>query len=419
MDGFLSQAERRCRPRDRALLRELALGTVRWLRRLDHVLSIASERPLREIDPALVGVLRLAVYQLLFLDRVPSHAAVDEAVKQARARTHRGGAGFVNGVLRRVARQRDLASWPVELQDPVKELAVRWSHPDLLVRRWLERLGAEATEQLLEVNNRPRGAHLLSFSDRGGPERLAERLRSEGCEVAFSDLAPMGLRVLSGRPWATAAFEEGEFYVQDEASQLSALLPMPSAGECVLDVAAAPGGKSFSLLAVEPDLSITLLDISMRRTARIRENLRRLRRTARLLIADGARPALRATFDRVILDLPCSGSGTLRKHPELKWRISEAEIERLSESGRRLVRAAAGLVKKGGYLVVISCSLEPEENEAVVDSVLETERGFRRFALEDSVSATVADCVEGPGLWRLWTADEHDGFTVQVLERHS
>ncbi|MCZ6508292.1 MAG: hypothetical protein O7A04_09645 [Acidobacteria bacterium] len=421
VDALLGAEQKELEHRDRALLHELVLGTLRWLRRLDNVIQAASDRPLSRIDGALLGPLRVGTYQLLFLDRMPAYAAVDEAVRLARSRTHRGGANFVNAVLRRVSRDRALDSWPVAESDAVRRLAIEWSHPDFLVERWHRRLGDAATRSLLEANNRPKPLHLLAFRDRGGREALGDRLRDEGCTVELSDIAPLGLKVTKGSPLGGEAFREGDFYVQDEASQVSALLPMPSPGERILDVAAAPGGKSFALLAVEPDLDLTLADISLSRLCTVRRNLLRLKRKSRLLVTDGARSAVDSRFDRVIVDLPCSGTGTLRRHPELKWRLSEAEISRLSREARRLVAGAARLVGSGGRLIVISCSLEDDENDAAVAPLLGGELAREPLPLEQvrllPSAAPLAGLVEKSGVWRLWTADDHDGFTVHVFAR--
>ena len=412
----LATAEALCDSRDRGLLRQLVLGTVRWLRRLDDIVGQASSRPLSRIDPSILAPLRLGVYQLVFLDGVPAHAAVDQSVAMARSRTHRGAAGFVNAVLREVARKPRLKDWPVGVGDSVSRLAIEHSHPLFLVQRWQRRLGDEATRCLLEANNRPRGLHLLTFSDRGGRAVAAERLLEEGCRTEPSQVAPLGLRVLEGRPLESASFERGDVYVQDEGSQLAALLPPLMEGERVLDVAAAPGGKTFSMMASEPGVRSTVSDISLLRLRVLEENLSRLGRRARHLVMDGARPAFGAVFDRVVVDLPCSGTGTLRKYPELKWRLSEAEIERLARQGRTLVDASAGLVKPGGLLVVITCSLEHDENEIVMQGVREGV-GFVPVDLAVSLASDSAGRVEGPGLWRLWTEADHDGFTVQVARR--
>ena len=381
------------------------------------MLTAASHRGLDDIEPALLTPLRVAAYQLLFLDRVPAHAAVHEAVEQAHQVSHRGAASFVNGVLRTIARAPSLDAWPVREADPIRRLAIEQSHPDFLVARWLERFGRRATVELLAANNRPKPLQLLAFRDRGGRELLAESLIDEGMEVEPATLSPLGLTVRRGNPLATAAFAAGGFYVPDEARQAAALVPPPRPGERILDGAAAPGGKSFALLGFEPTVRLTLADVSLPRLSLLAANLRRLGRRLPLAVADAAAPAFTAAFDRVVLDLPCTGTGTLRRHPELKWRISEGEIGRLSGQGLRLLAGAAPLVRDGGLLVAITCSLEREENEDVVSRFLAAHPEFAPAPLAELLEPPLAAAVTGPGSWRLLSAGEHDGFSVNVLAK--
>ncbi|HEY0514440.1 MAG TPA: transcription antitermination factor NusB [Thermoanaerobaculia bacterium] len=416
-DSYLESALPSFDERDQGLLRELVMGSLRWLRRLDHVIAAASNRSVEAIEPALRPLLRVATYQLLFLDRVPAHAAVHEAVEQAHQITHRGGASFVNGVLRRIARAPRLEDWPVEERDPVRRIAVERSHPDFLVARWIERWGTARTLDLLDANNRQKPLHLLAFRDRGGRELLAESLIDEGLEVEPASLSPLGLIVRRGNPLGTAAFQRGDLYVQDEASQAAALIPPPRPGETVLDAAAAPGGKSFSLLAWEPSARVTMSDVALPRAARLLDNLRRLGRHLPLAIADAAEPPFGRAFDRVVLDLPCTGTGTLRRHPEIKWRISEGEIGRLSRQALRLLEGAAPLVAPGGLLVAITCSLEREENEDVMARFLATHPELSPLPLEGALESPVASGVTGPGTWRILTGGDHDGFSVNVLAK--
>lgn len=413
---YLESALQQCEPRDHGLLRELALGTLRWLRRLDHVIACASHRPFDDIEPRLHAPLRVAAYQLLFLDRVPAHAVVNEAVEQARGVTHRGGVSFTNAVLRRIARQPRLRDWPVTSDDKITRLAIETSHPDFLVRRWLERFGRARTRALLEANNQPKALHLLTFRDRGGSAPLAEALIDRGLTVEPSDLAPLGLVVRRGNPLRSPAYRRGDFYLQDEASQAAALIPPPQPGERVLDAAAAPGGKSFALLAVEPSLEPFLADVSPSRIGTLRANLKRLGRRLPLVVADAGQPAFRGRFDRVVLDLPCTGTGTLRKHPELKWRISESEIGRLARQSLRLLEGVAPLVRPGGLLVAITCSLEREENEDVVARFRRRHPELVPLGLAGRLSYPHERWIVGPGLWQVLPAGDHDGFTVHVLE---
>lgn len=418
VDSFLAGALARLDGRDQGLLRELVLGTLRWLSRLDDVLTRASGRTMEAIDPALRTPLRVAAYQLLFLDRVPAHAVVDEAVNQAHRASHRGGAGFVNAVLRAIARVPRLADWPVTEDDPVRRLAVEYAHPEWLVARWVERWGAELTRDLLLVDNQQKPFQLLTFRDRGGRELAAERLIDEGLEVEPSGFSPLGLTVREGNPLSTRSFREGLVYLQDEVSQSVALLPPPRPGERILDAAAAPGGKALAALAFEPSVELVLADVGVDRLGRLRDNLRRLDRRLPVLAADAGAPALApASFDRVIVDLPCSGSGTFRRHPELKWRLSPEEIGRLAEQGLRLLLASADLLRPGGRLVAITCSLEPEENEVVVAQLLGRRPDLALLDLAPLVLPIHQLGIAGPGCWKVLPAGDHDGFTVHVLVR--
>lgn len=418
VDAFLPGVLERLEERDQRLLRELVLGTLRWLRRIDQVVEAASNRALGEIEPKLLPILRVAVYQLLYLDRIPAHAVVDEAVELAHQRTHRGAASFVNAVLRRIARDRDLSAWPVVEDDVVRRLGIELSHPDFLVEAWVGRFGLERTRTLLEANNRPKPFHVLAFSDRGGRYELAERLIEEGVLVEPSQLSPLGLVVREGNPVFTRVFAEGHAYVADEASQVAAWIPPPKPGERVLDLAAAPGGKSLALLAYEPQLSIVAADVDPSRLGILRANLVRTGRTLAVLGADSRQPALRpASFDRVVADLPCSGTGTLRKHPEIKWRLEREDLQRQANQGLGMLRGAASLVVPGGLLIAITCSIEVEENEAVIERFLQQHEEFALEQLEGQLPPELAVGLEAPGRWRLLPEGDHDGFTVHVLRQ--
>ncbi|MGH9379330.1 MAG: RsmB/NOP family class I SAM-dependent RNA methyltransferase [Thermoanaerobaculia bacterium] len=416
-DRFLAAARPSLSARDAALLHELVLGTLRWQARLDHVLEQAAGRRLDEIDPVLHNPLRLALLQLLSLDRVPAHAAVSEAVEEVRRRGAGRASGFANAVLRRVSRQPRWDAWPVRAADPVQRLAVEQSHPEWLVRRWLDRFGADQTGRLLAANNRPRRPGLLTFRDHGDRALVARRLVEEGVITRPSELSPLGLLVEEGDPVATEPFVGGTIYIQDAASQAAAWIPPPAAGERILDLAAAPGGKSFALLAWEPALDIVACDVSPGRLLTMRRNAARLARRIPLVAADATRPSLRGGFDRVVLDLPCAGTGTLRKHPELKWRLQPSEIGRLADQGLHLARAAAALLRPGGRLCLITCSIEPEENEDVVELLRSHDARLEPEPLADLLPSELAVHVHGAGGWRVLPATDHDGFTVRVLRR--
>ena len=417
VDPALRTFDRDLEERDRRLLHQLVFGVLRWLRRIDDIIETASSRRLEAIERALHWPLRVGVYQLVFLDRVPAHAAVSESVNLARKRTHRGGAGFVNAVLRKVAAASSLEDWPVTAEDPVQRIGIETSHSDFLIREWIRQYGERQAATLAKANNRPKPLHLLSFADRGGREALADGLAAEGIVSEVSSLAPMGLIVRQGNPLETRAFRQGDFYIQDEASQAAALIPPPRDGETIFDSAAFPGGKSLSLLATGTDVRLLSADVGLPRLELLVGNLQRLGREIPFIVMDARERAIEKSFDRVLVDLPCSGTGTLRKHPELKWRVSLPEIERLSAMSVSLLEGAAQLVEPGGMLSAITCSLEDTENERVADRFLERHSDFSRMNLAERLTSPLAKFEQGPGLWRILTGGDHDGFTVQVFCR--
>jgi 16S rRNA (cytosine967-C5)-methyltransferase len=401
---------------DRRLFFELVLGSLRWLRRLDWVIGMAATRPMEKIEPRIRAPLRIAAYQLLFLDRVPSYAIVDEAVRDVRRRGRDRATGFANAVLRRIGKQRSLDAWPVQAENEIERLAVETSHPDFLVERWMDRFGMSVTADLLAANNHPRPVHLLCLDDRTA---VADELGRCGVETALDVLSPYGLRVLSGDATSTPVFHEGRIYVQDDASQAAALVPPPRAGERILDAAASPGGKGFALGVAEPSAHLVASELSLRRLERLRSNGRRLGIRTPLLAADARIPPFVDVFDRVVLDLPCSGTGTIARHPELKWRLTEKEIDRLAAQGSAILESGSGLVRPGGLLCVITCSVEAEENELIVERFLERTASFQALELESRLPESMTSGLEVEGRWRLLPTRDHDGFTVHVMRRRS
>jgi 16S rRNA (cytosine967-C5)-methyltransferase len=421
-ESALERSEPELDERDRRLARELLFGALRWKRRLEHVIESASGRKTSSIDEPLRAVLLVAAVQLLLLDRVPAHAAVSQAVDEARRRLGTGAAGFVNAVLRRISAAPELAAWPVAERDERRRLAIETSHPDRLVERWWQRFGARRTRVLLESSNGGRPIHLLAFDDRGGRDALADRLAAEGVATVASRLSENGLVVLeesssSAGPFDGEAYRSGAFYVQDEASQAAAWVPAPLPGERVLDAAAAPGGKGLALVAREPSVRLVSADRSYRRLARLRANLARLARPASIVAADAEHPPWTPAFDRVVFDAPCSGTGTLRRHPELKWRFRETELARLAASATRQLVALADAVAPGGRLVHVTCSIEPEENEIVARDFLAARSEFAAEPLDGERVPGGAAAIAGTGRWRVLPEAGHDGFSVAVFRR--
>jgi 16S rRNA (cytosine967-C5)-methyltransferase len=368
--------------RDRAWTRELVYGTFRLRGRLDHLLRGFSKRPLETLDPDVLDVLRLGAYQLLEMGGVPAYAAVSQAVDMAKRAAGRGAAGFVNGVLQSLRRNAAASTFPAFETDPVGYLTTWGSHPEWLVQRWIRQFGADETRRLVDCNNERPALYLRALGDAAG---TAARLRAAGTAVEPSGAAPRVLRVVEGD--VVTAVHAAPVIVQDPAAGLVVTYADVPARAVVLDLAAAPGGKSLALACDTPTAGPALVvagDVSLERLQRVRSNVERLLRPPpaglgavplAMVVADGRQPPFRPA-DAVLVDAPCTGTGTLRRHPDGRWRVQPADLRALVTLQGQLLDAAADLTRPGGLLIYATCSLEPEENELQVAAFLERHPDF-------------------------------------------
>jgi 16S rRNA (cytosine967-C5)-methyltransferase len=404
--------------RERALVTELVLGTLRWQGRIDHGLAQCSRRPLSRVDPPVLAALRMGAHQILHLDRVPASAAVNESVELVRRQAGAGAAGFANAVLRAVVAGK--VRWPGEEADPLQRLSVETSHPPWLVRRWSERLGGEEVRRALEAHNRPAPVTLRVNGSRTNREGLRCRLESEGVVTAPGRWSPEALQVTSGNPTSGAAFREGLAYLQDEASMLVSGMVEPQAGDRVADLCAAPGGKATHLAEKLQGRGLLVAsDLHLRRLRLTGHNSRRLGLAGiRLLCQDSARPAVRpGALDRALLDAPCTGTGVLRRRPEIRWRRTPEDLLRLASLQSRLLEAAAELVRPGGVLVYSVCSVEPEEGPALVERFLQARPDYAALP-PPGVPEELVERDGGFPYLRTWPhRHDLDGFFAAALQR--
>jgi 16S rRNA (cytosine967-C5)-methyltransferase len=372
-DVLLRQALQGCRldRRDRAFVTECVYGVVRWRGRIDWLLGHACRYPLEDLTPWIRNALRLGIYQCLWMTRVPQHAAVHETVALARHYGHAGTARLVNGVLRTVLRQGNAWRLPDATTQPAAHLAIAFSHPQWLVERWLQRYGWERTQAICEANNRIPGVTLRTNTLRTTVTVLAQRLRQEGLhDVAPSTLAADGLVVRgTDRLDALPSYKDGLFQVQDVGAMLVAPLCLPQAGHRVLDVCAAPGGKTTHLAQLMQDTGhIVACDVHQSRLHMLQNNICRLGLSSiTSVVADAAAPLpFRQAFERILVDAPCSGLGVLRRHPDIKWRKTAADLLALSTLQQTILHHAQQLLAPDGLLVYSVCTNEPEETDAVV-----------------------------------------------------
>lgn len=365
--------------RDGALLLELVAGTLRMRAAIDHQLASRVKRPLARLDAALLNILRLGAFQVMYMSRLPASAIINDAVELTRRAGKSSAAGLTNAVLRAVSRDLEKLSWPPR-EDLLDHLSVVHSHPRWLVERWVARHGASEAESWLVFNNQPAPLCLAVNRRLLTREALAEELASDGVMTQPTGRAAYGLEVTSGRALGTRAFREGRFVVQDEASQLIGELASPAPGARVLDLCASPGGKTLALSAsVGPTGHVIASDVRSHRVRLLLKTVERCRLDNTRVVhvaAAGALPFAPSQFDQVLIDAPCSGLGTVRRDPDIRWRRSPEDLASFKANQRALLDRAADLVRTGGTLVYSTCSSEPEENQDVVAGFLRDQPDF-------------------------------------------
>lgn len=386
VDRLLSDSFKRHRdliPLDRAFLTELSYGVIRWRGRLDWIIRQFSKVPFDKIESEILNVLRLGLYQILFLTRTPASAAVNESAEMAKKFRGKGGAAFVNAILRSVLRQREEIPYPQIDEDPIRYLSVVQSHPLWLVRRWVTEMGVGEAQKACAFNNQVSPLALRVNTLKMDRRTLIEKMREKGLEAFPAEFSEDGIVVRNAPPTSELPLlKEGFYMIQDEASQLVTFILDPKPKERILDACAAPGGKTTHIAQkMEDEGEICALDLSRDKLNLIEEICRKLGiKIVRTVKGDSSGPLPSAeglTFDRILADVPCSGFGTLRKNPDVKWRRGENEIRRLSELQSKILENLSGYVKEGGILVYSTCTVFHEENEDVVEKFLDRHREFR------------------------------------------
>jgi 16S rRNA (cytosine967-C5)-methyltransferase len=404
---------------DRALAQEITLGVLRWQKQLDYFIHRYSRREVGGLDLSVLLALRVGLYQIRHLARIPQSAAVNESVNLVKRNGAASAAGLVNAVLRNAIRHKGDKPGDT-ISDPVESMAVEVSHPRWMIERWRVGLGEEQSRHLALANNHPPPVAFRLNTLRAGVEETLSSLESKGVTLLPSRFVPGAFRVESG-PMAVIAeaAENGAIYIQDEASQLVSLLLGPTAGDRVLDLCAAPGSKTSHIATLAGDAGwVVACDIHPHRLVALAATCRRLGvssvdpialdATRELPILEGA-----GKFDRVLVDAPCTGTGTLRRNPEIKWRLAVGDPRRLAALQLSLLKRAADALANKGRLVYSTCSVEPEENEEVVRRFIESDRRFR-------IARPLApgELITGDGFVRTFPhRHEMDGFFAAVLEK--
>lgn len=433
-DILLEEAFRRypIKDVDKGLLTELVYGVLRWKNRIDWIAGLFSSVKPAKMERDILNILRIGTYQLLFLDRVPASAAVNESVRLAKVRGQRQG-NFVNAVLRAIDRGRDDIKYPDLSADPLRHISIKYSHPEWLVMRFIQELGIDGAIRLCQANNEPPPMTIRINSMSISREGLLLMLSEAGYDVSFTPLSPAGLILKgAGDVVSIPGFKEGLFTVQDEASQLISFILDPQPGEKVLDACAAPGGKATHIAELMADKGeVVAIDIKPQGVRRIEENLKRLGlRSVKARVIDAAKPleippsppltkgGRGDLFDRILLDAPCSGTGVLRRHPEGKWQKREEDIPVLVKRQRTLIENISMYLKPGGTMVYSVCSVIKDEGEGVVDAFLSA---HPEFILEPAVPQ-IGDAGEAlvckRGFYRVYShLQGMDGFFAARLRK--
>jgi 16S rRNA (cytosine967-C5)-methyltransferase len=416
---------------DASLATELTLGILRWQRLLDFLLQRFLERRCEQLDLEVLLALRLGLYQLRYLDRVPQHAAIDESVELVKRARKSSAAGMVNAVLRRATADARLGGKELEKLVPVgspaeERLAILHSHPTWLVGRWISLFGRERATALLEANNRPAPLSCAVLEEEAS-ERAAESLRKSGLDVRQGRWLRGTLQISGGNAGSSEVYQEGRINFQDEASQMVAHLVDARDSKVVLDACAAPGGKTMLLArAGGAHGHVVAGDIHEHRLRIVQQQLRRTGiKNVSLLALDASQPLpFSAGFDRVLVDAPCSGTGTLSRNPEIRWRLKPQDLGAAHRCQTAMLRNALGVAGKAGRVVYSTCSLEPEENEQVVAEVTAEAREWRVVSGHEALAPHLRDAAMAgkffgaDGFFRTFPPEHGtDGFFAAVLER--
>lgn len=408
--------------RDRAFITELVYGVVRWKLTLDRTIAACSDIKMEKLSPWIRNILRLGTYQLLYLDKVPPSAAVNESVTLARRYGHGASAGYVNAVLRNIAGGGGKDIVPDRAADPAGYLSVRYSYPKWIAVKFTELFGEEFAEGLLEAGNGVPELTVRANTLRTSAKGLIEALGKDGVEALPGKYAEEAVIIKSQVSVAELeAFRNGLFQVQDEASMLPALALAPQPGEKVLDACSAPGGKATHMAQLMQNRGlITAMDIHDHKLRLVEEAAARLGiNIIRTELHDAAVPVPghEGTYDRVLLDAPCSGLGIIRRKPDIKWAKESRDIGSITALQRRLMDSVSKAVRPGGVLVYSTCTLLPEENECIVRDFLDGNDEFYEDDIAPFLPPGLAKHANGGMLQVFPNRDGIDGFFIARLAR--
>lgn len=403
---------------DQGLYTELVYGTVRMQKNLDYILGKYSKRPLYELESIVLNNLRVAVYQIFFLDRVPNSAAVNEAVNLARLFKHQGVANFTNGILRQVVKNKNQVAYPSAQKNAVGYLSLKYSFPEWIIEQWLPKWGLQETEALCLAMNQPPELHVRTNTLRLSPEKLKKHFKNEDIQVEPGLYAPEVLRVNPARKvLQDPALNHGDYYIQDESGVLAGHALRVEPGQLVYDLCSAPGGKSTHLAQLmENKGEIRAFDVNAARLKLVEQNASRQGISIiSTHVGDATKSLGLKPASRVLVDAPCSGLGTMHHRPDIRWRKTSQDVLELQKIQKKILENAANYVAKDGLLVYSTCTLMALENEEVVNWFLGSHPDFIGQPLPDFFPQSPAE----PKYFRTFLPHSHslDGFFVAVFRK--
>ncbi len=413
------------KPVDRSLIYQLVYGVLRWQGKIDWVLRQLSLTRLEKLSLRTLFVLRLGVFQILFLSRIPVSAAVNESVKLAKSGREPWTANIVNAVLRSLDRRRQVLSFPTR-EDPVSYLAVNFSHPTWLVERWLETFGFEKTQALCESNNQIPPYTIRVNTLKINRQQLLERLKSKALALEATSYSSVGIRIEGPkRPlFLDELHQQGIFQIQDEASQMIAPILDPQPGERILDLCAGAGGKAGHLAQLMNDQgNIMAVDLHPEKIKALLENTGRLGiGIIQGLAENGLKEDLFSKtariFDRILIDAPCSGWGVIGRNPDLKWRLGPEDSPRLARMQNKFLQNGAGWLKSKGILVYCTCTLSREENQDVIQNFLQENPDFILEDVSPFLPEKARELMDTRGCYQTWPPTHRmDGFFAARLKK--
>jgi 16S rRNA (cytosine967-C5)-methyltransferase len=411
--------------RDRALLQALVYGVLRWRGRLDYIISFFSTTAVNKIDSKVLNILRLGLFQIIYMSKIPDSAAVNTAVELAKSNARPWIAGFVNALLRNASKNHHKVLFPDLHKDQIHGLTTTKAFPTWLVKRWLDRYGFDPLVRLCDAINTIPPISIRANSLKTSQNKLMLALEGFADNIKPCIHAPDGISFVNPKTRIDklVAFKDGWFQAQDEAAQLVTLLLDPQPGETILDACAGLGGKTGQIAQQMRDQGVIMaLDYDADKLSRLETEMHRLGvsivSTIHHDISQGLPDRIFSSYDRILLDAPCSGLGVLRRNPDIKWKTSKKDWKRFSHRQQKLLERLAPLVKVSGVLIYAVCSVEPEENEDVLRTFLSKHTGFVFDTDTGKLPPSIASAIESRGTLKTYPQfSEMDGFFMARLKR--